>query len=190
MMLAGLTDNIHVPQQYFRKILRAMSEPGTQITLEQAPTWGQLNAASVSVLLTLCDQNTPVYISPNLTQTGTTAALQFYTHAAIEAADVAQFIFVDADAFDAAAYAHGDEIYPEQSSTVVIQIDSLTGGKSLTLTGPGIQGEKNIAPVLSDALLAYYRTQVQKYPLGIDTILTCGAELMAIPRSTCVQEVG
>lgn len=189
-MLAGFTDNIHTPQQHFRRILHAMSEPGTLVDLEQVPTWEPLNAASVGVLLTLCDQNTPVYMSPNLAQDDTTAALQFHTHAAVAGAEKAQFVFVQAGEFNAAAYTHGNEIYPEQSATVVVQVDSLTGGTPLRLTGAGIQTEKTIAPVLSDALLDYYRTQGQRYPLGIDTILTSGAQLIAIPRSTRVQEGG
>lgn len=189
-MLAGLSNNIHTSQQYFRHILHAMSEPGTPVTLAQSPVWQQLNAASVGVLLTLCDQNTPVYLSPSLAQTDTSAAVQFHTHAAITHAEAAQFVFVQASEFNAAAYMHGDEIYPEQSATVVIQVEGLTGGTTLTLTGAGIQTEKTIAPVLSEALLDYYRTQGQRYPLGIDTILTCGTQLMAIPRSTRLQEGG
>lgn len=186
-MLTGLTDNIHAPQHYFRQILLAMSEPATVVTLNQAPTWENLNAASVGVLLTLCDQNTRVHFSDALNSDAVVKSTQFHTQAVISEAQTAHFAFITTDEFNADDFNHGDEVCPEHSATIVIQVDSLTAGKPLTLSGAGIENTKNASPVLSDALLSHYVTQTQRYPLGIDTILTCGEQLIAIPRTTKVE---
>lgn len=186
-MLTGLTDNIHAPQQYFRQILLAMSEPATCVSLSQSPEWEKLNAASVGVLLTLCDQNTHVYFSDTLKSDGIIKSTQFHTQAVISEAQTAHFAFITASEFRADDFNHGDEVCPEHSATVVIQVDSLKDGNPLTLSGAGIKSTKTVSPMMSDALVTHYQHQAKHYPLGIDTILTCGNQLIAIPRTTKVE---
>ena len=51
-------------QQSFRRLLKAMSEPGVIVSLHQlSQGWLPLNLASTSVLLTLADNDTPVWLS-------------------------------------------------------------------------------------------------------------------------------
>lgn len=183
---SGLSNPTHDAQQWFRQLLLAMSEPGTCITNESISKWGRLSSASVATLLTLCDAQTSVYLSPSMADDKITRSVQFHTQATLSEAKNAQFAFITADEFVADTFNQGDETFPEQSTTVVIQLDSLTQGQSLTLSGAGIKTSKNITPLLSPALLRHYLEQSKHYPLGIDTLLVCKHQLLAIPRSTRV----
>ncbi len=44
-----------------------------------------------------------------------------------------------------------------------------------------------VAPQLPPALLDYLVNHPQRFPLGLDLILTCGERLLAIPRTTHVE---
>lgn len=51
-------------QHSFRRLLKAMSEPGVIVSLHQlSQGWLPLNLATTSVLLTLADNDTPVWLS-------------------------------------------------------------------------------------------------------------------------------
>ena len=55
-------------QHSFRRLLKAMSEPGVIVALHQLKRgWQPLNIATTSVLLTLADNDTPVWLSAPLT---------------------------------------------------------------------------------------------------------------------------
>ena len=51
-------------QHSFRRLLKAMSEPGVIVTLHQLKHgWQPLNLATTNALLTLADNDTPVWLS-------------------------------------------------------------------------------------------------------------------------------
>jgi alpha-D-ribose 1-methylphosphonate 5-triphosphate synthase subunit PhnH len=51
-------------QHSFRRLLKAMSEPGVIVSLQQLQHgWQPLNVASTSLLLTLADHETPVWLA-------------------------------------------------------------------------------------------------------------------------------
>ncbi|EIH4233465.1 phosphonate C-P lyase system protein PhnH [Escherichia coli] len=54
-------------QHSFRRLLKAMSEPGVIVALHQLKRgWQPLNIATTSVLLTLADNDTPVWLAAPL----------------------------------------------------------------------------------------------------------------------------
>jgi alpha-D-ribose 1-methylphosphonate 5-triphosphate synthase subunit PhnH len=54
-------------QHSFRRLLKAMSEPGVIVSLQQLQHgWQPLNVASTSLLLTLADHETPVWLASAL----------------------------------------------------------------------------------------------------------------------------
>lgn len=54
-------------QHSFRRLLKAMSEPGVIVSLQQLQHgWQPLNVATTSLLLTLVDHETPVWLAPTL----------------------------------------------------------------------------------------------------------------------------
>ena len=46
-------------QYTFRRILKALSEPGVIVELPGCPTWGALNAASTAVILSISSSRIP-----------------------------------------------------------------------------------------------------------------------------------
>jgi len=78
-------------------------------------------------------------------------------------------------------------IAPETSTTLILQVASLSGGRMLRLTGAGIAEERMVAPQLPECVIHELIERPHPLPLGIDLILTCGERLLAIPRTTHVE---
>lgn len=69
-------------QHSFRRLLKAMSEPGVIVALHQLKRgWQPLNIATTSVLLTLADNDTPVWLSAPLSNDIVNQSLRFHTNA-------------------------------------------------------------------------------------------------------------
>src|SRR5690606_2151270 len=69
-------------QQSFRRLLKAMSEPGVIVSLHQlSHGWQPLHLATPSVLLTLADNDTPVWLSAPLANDIACQNLRFHTSA-------------------------------------------------------------------------------------------------------------
>ncbi|CDZ85301.1 carbon-phosphorus lyase complex subunit [Citrobacter koseri] len=69
-------------QQSFRRLLKAMSEPGVIVALHQLKHgWQPLNLATTSVLLTLVDGDTPVWLAPSINNDIASQNLRFHTSA-------------------------------------------------------------------------------------------------------------
>lgn len=189
-LLTGFTQPIDQSQQAFRLILKALSEPGHIVTLSGSPAWDELNAASTAALLTLADQETPIQLSPALESEQVLTNIRFHSGAPLaNRAEEVCFGLFDAQlqAADLQALPHGSEISPEFSATVVVQLAGLEQGTALRLTGPGIEHQRTIAPQLPPALLDYLLNRPQRFPLGLDFLLTCGERLLALPRTTHVE---
>ncbi|CAI0941366.1 carbon-phosphorus lyase complex subunit [Serratia proteamaculans] len=189
-LLTGFAQPIEQSQQAFRLILKALSEPGHIVTLPDSPIWGALNAASTAALLTLADQETPIQLCLALESEQVLTNIRFHSGAPLaNNAEEVCFALFDAQlqAADLQALPHGSEISPEFSTTVMIQLDSLDQGSALRLTGPGIEQQRVISPSLPPVLLDYLINRPQRFPLGLDFLLTCGERLLALPRTTHVE---
>ena len=156
-------------QHSFRRLLKAMSEPGVIVALHQLKRgWQPLNIATTSVLLTLADNDTPVWLSTPLNNDIVNQSLRFHTNAPLVSQP------------EQATFAVTDE-------ALILQVASLSGGRMLRLTGAGIAEERMIAPQLPECILHELTERPHPFPLGIDLILTCGERLLAIPRTTHVE---
>jgi alpha-D-ribose 1-methylphosphonate 5-triphosphate synthase subunit PhnH len=178
-------------QQSFRRLLKAMSEPGAIVALHSLQQgWAPLNIATTSVLLTLADNDTPVWVSEALTSEATAQNVRFHTNSPLAPApELAQFAVAN-DSISSVqlnALAQGTDVAPDASATLILQVSSLSGGRMLRLTGAGIQEERMIAPQLPDCVIHELTERPHPFPLGIDLILTCGERLLAIPRTTHVE---
>ncbi|MBN3855605.1 phosphonate C-P lyase system protein PhnH, partial [Paraburkholderia sp. Ac-20340] len=86
------------------------------------------------------------------------------------------------------AFACGTAESPEQSATVFVRVDSLTGGAPLTLSGPGIETTQSFTPAGLPARFWQERAALAPlFPCGIDFYFVCGAQLVGLPRTTCVE---
>lgn len=190
-LLAGFDQPIEQSQSAFRLILKALSEPGVIVELPNCPAWGALNAASTAVILTLADQETPLQLCADLKSEQVLTNIRFHTGAplATRQEDIHLAVWDDQlQPAELSALPHGNEVSPEFGATLVVQVAALAGNHTLCLSGPGIEKQREIAPPLPAALRAYLLERPQRFPLGLDIILTCGERLMALPRTTRVEE--
>jgi alpha-D-ribose 1-methylphosphonate 5-triphosphate synthase subunit PhnH len=191
-MRPGLADPVLDSQRIFRQLLDAMSSPGRVVTLASAePPLPPLNAASLAICLTLVDLDTPIWLDAAARTAEVMAHLRFHCGCRIvEEPGQARFaVVVDAmampalDRFDA-----GTDEYPDRSATVIVQTRALTAGAGRRLTGPGIESE---AWLDADGLAAGFwpdlRANRDRFPRGVDVLLTAGASVAALPRTTRVE---
>src|SRR4029453_8597860 len=94
--------------------------------------------------LTLFDHDTPVWLDPEMSGTPDVARwLKFHTSAPVVADSSACHFALIGDAQNLPSldrFAFGSDEYPDRSTTLILQVDSLTSGPAFELTGPGIDG--------------------------------------------------
>jgi len=88
-------------------------------------------------------------------------------------------------------FALGTSEYPDRSTTVIIQVDSLASGRSFELHGPGIDGVATLqASIKPFDLFERLRINEALFPRGIDVVLVADDAVVAIPRTTRVVSKG
>ncbi|WP_145525160.1 phosphonate C-P lyase system protein PhnH [Yersinia vastinensis] len=177
-------------QHAFRRILKALSEPGVLVSLPHSMGWQPLTPAATSILLTLADQETPLYLEAPLNSDSVQQNLRFHTGAPLVASSSDSSFALFSNAITEKQIANcpvGSELSPEHSATVIVQVDSLHQGVPLRLHGPGIEHRRIVAPKLPTSVLNYLLNRPAAFPAGVDFLLTCGENLMAIPRTTYVE---
>ena len=184
-----IPDSVIVTQATFRAVLGAVAAPGTVQPLATtilAPP--PLATAAAAVALTLCDHDTPIWLDPALRVNDQVAAwLRLHCGCRLVAEPRnAAFALVGAprqlppvDAFDV-----GTADYPDRSTTIVLQVESLRSGPPLALSGPGIR-DRNVlcADGLPHDMPARLAANRALFPRGVDFILVAASEIAALPRS-------
>jgi alpha-D-ribose 1-methylphosphonate 5-triphosphate synthase subunit PhnH len=190
---AGFSDPVFQSQGTFRALLAALSEPGLACDLGDAilPPAG-LEAATAIALLTLADYETPIWLPAALRDGPAGAWLRFHCGAAL-VDDPARAAFAVIGGATAepklAAFNAGDDQFPDRSTTLLVQCAGLTGGEVVALEGPGIPGQRSIAPTgLRRGFWAEVEGNAALYPLGVDLLLVHGAQVLGLPRSTQIVE--
>lgn len=187
----GFADPTRDSQAVFRRVMDAIARPGTIQDLSFAPQPPQgLGRAAAAVALTLFDYETLVWLDP-LVRTGLAADwLRFhcacpFTETPGEAAFA---IVIDAQACPPlTSFNPGDAKYPDRSTTLIVQVPGLVGGRCATLEGPGIRGRTSIAPPgLEPGFWAQVQDNHARFQFGVDVILAAGDLVAGLPRSTRV----
>jgi alpha-D-ribose 1-methylphosphonate 5-triphosphate synthase subunit PhnH len=185
----GFADPVHDTQAVFRTLLDALSRPGTVGVIENVlPEVRATRAdlAAFAALLALCDYATPVWLAQPDTALG--SSLRFHTGAPLvdEPAQAAFAYLHDAGTLPPLqSFALGAAESPEQSVTLLIGVEALTGGAPIVLSGPGIQHTATIAPVgLPERFWRERAALAPLFPCGVDCYLVCGARLIGLPRTT------
>ena len=187
-LAAGLLDEVHETQSAFRALLDALARPGQVNTLAPALPGVALGGAMARLLLTLCDEETPVWwqnADPDLQHW-----LRFHTGATVAPRPaMASFaLLTDVGSAPALAdFAAGSAESPEFSSTLVIELPSLQGGTQTQWRGPGIQEQRRLAlPGLSADFWTQWQVNHAAFPQGVDIIFTCAEQIVGLPRTTRV----
>jgi alpha-D-ribose 1-methylphosphonate 5-triphosphate synthase subunit PhnH len=189
MLAPGFSDPVLASQAVFRTVMEAMARPGSiaEIDVAIAPP-APLGTAAAALALTLLDFETPFWLDPALAAAPEVDGwLKFHTGARRTADPAsAAFAFVVQPAampgFD--AFSLGSSEYPDGSTTVVLEVETLTDDDAFRLTGPGIKGSRSLAAApLPPDFAARMAENRARFPRGVDLVLTCGQRLAALPRS-------
>jgi alpha-D-ribose 1-methylphosphonate 5-triphosphate synthase subunit PhnH len=183
-------------QSTFRAILDVTASPGTVRPVAAAvPPPAPLSAGAAAVALTLCDNDTPVWLDAGLRESEAVRQwLRFHCGCKlVDAPGDAAFAFVSTAAalppFE--NFNLGTPDYPDRSTTIVLAVETLQAGPPLALTGPGIRDRQVLraAPLPAD-MLARLADNRALFPCGVDLILVTADEVAALPRSVrlAVQE--
>ncbi len=185
----AFADPVHDAQATFRALLQASSRPGTAVPLPlQVPGAREagLCPALAALVLTLCDVDTPVHW-PGLAAPAT-AWLRFHVGAPpVDHASQAQFVVAldTPPALDTLRAGSGEA--PETSATLLLRLPRLDGGTVMRWRGPGIEHVRDVALPVPAAFWQAWTAQHARFPLGVDVVVTDGARLVGLPRTT---EVG
>ena len=189
-MPAGFADKVLSAQSTFRSVMDAMARPGSVQRIEAASgVPAPMMSGSAAIALTLFDQDTPVWLDAAMAATPAVAKwIKFHTSAPVVAdASVSSFALV-AEAYalpDFASFSFGTAEYPDRSSTLILQVESLTEGPAYELRGPGIDGVAVLRATLDvPDLVERLALNANLFPRGIDLILVADDVVVAIPRTT------
>ncbi|MGC1306249.1 MAG: phosphonate C-P lyase system protein PhnH [Phormidesmis sp.] len=185
--LPGFKDITHDSQKTFRALLEALANPGNplNIAVDMTPPKG-LTASSAAACLTLTDLETAVWLQPDLASdvkdwlrfhagcrfTTTASKADFAVVADVENIDLKQFCWGSAEA-------------PEASTTLLIQVNALQGGETVTLSGPGILHRQKISPQLPLSFWQQWQANYSAYPQGVDAFLFDAHSVLGLPRTAC-----
>jgi alpha-D-ribose 1-methylphosphonate 5-triphosphate synthase subunit PhnH len=189
VLTGGFAEPVFEAQSVFKMLMDGMARPGTiQTVAADVTAPAPLGIAAGAIGLTLCDHDTPVWLSAGLARSAIPEWLGFHTGAPLttEKAE-ARFAFVEAGTMLSTfgLFAAGTQEYPDRSTTVVIELADLEGGRRLALMGPGIQSVTEIAPVgLPETFLRLWTENRALFPRGIDIVLTAGKRFLCLPRTT------
>jgi alpha-D-ribose 1-methylphosphonate 5-triphosphate synthase subunit PhnH len=187
---AGFADKVLSAQSVFRSVMDAMARPGSVQRIQAAAgAPGAMMRGAAAIALTLFDHDTPVWLDGRMSATADVAKwLKFHTSAPVVGdSSIASFALVgdpeNLPALD--RFAFGSNEYPDRSTTLILQVGSLTDGPVVELQGPGIDGSTALcASIQPRDLFERLAINATLFPRGIDVVLVHDDSIVAIPRTT------
>jgi alpha-D-ribose 1-methylphosphonate 5-triphosphate synthase subunit PhnH len=189
----GFGDPERDAQAVFRAVLEAMSRPGRIVPLGAATSApAPLPNLAAAVALALCDQDTPLWITPGFMTAA--AWLKFHTGVPV-VTDPARAAFAILDGANLPVeldrFPVGSALAPEDGATLIVALGALSAepaGQGVRLTGPGIETEHRLAAKGVDpALWRHCAANAARFPAGHDLVLCAVDHLACLPRSTRVE---
>jgi alpha-D-ribose 1-methylphosphonate 5-triphosphate synthase subunit PhnH len=196
-------DEVFDAQAHYRLLLDSMARPGKINVMPrmELTTPRGIHAAGALVGFALLNSDVTYYVDGPAAED---VSLYLLVNTSARPAEVeeADYAYVDGTAAAELLYRlkTGTLPYPENSATVIAAVDELggegaagamsgSGGLVLTLSGPGVDGERRLSVAGIDAaLLEALVTINAEFPLGIDLVLTDPTGRIAcIPRSSRVR---
>ena len=177
----GFTDGPIEAAKAFRQIMTVMARPGEILDVSGAQPPAPFSIAAGTLLLTLCDPETPVYLAPSFDLPSVRDWITFHTGAPFTDAETAQFAVGAWDEFPRSAFQIGTPEYPDRSATLIVEMDELAPAGA-TLRGPGIKESSTLSLPETGA----FQQNAMLFPLGLDFFFTHGSSIAALPRTTKV----
>jgi alpha-D-ribose 1-methylphosphonate 5-triphosphate synthase subunit PhnH len=167
-----------------------MARPGSVQRIQPAVGAADIMMRGTAALaLTLFDHDTPIWLDSRMSATPDVGKwLKFHTSAPVVAdASIAGFALVgDPENLPAVdRFAFGSNEYPDRSTTLILQVESLSTGPEVALQGPGIDGTATLrASIQPGDLFERLAINAALFPRGIDVVLVHDDCIVAIPRTT------
>jgi alpha-D-ribose 1-methylphosphonate 5-triphosphate synthase subunit PhnH len=193
---AGFADKVLSAQSTFRSVMDAMARPGSvQRIRAVAGAPAAMMRGTAAIALTLFDHDTPIWLDSGMSRSSDVAKwLKFHTSAPVVAdSSICNFALIgDAQNLPALdRFAFGSNEYPDRSTTLILQAESLTRGPAFELQGPGIDGSALLqAMIQPNNLFERLAINAALFPRGIDVVLVHDDAIVAIPRTTRVAAQG
>ena len=187
---AGFADKVLSAQSTFRAVMEAMARPGSvQRVTASVGTPPPMMRGVAAIALTLFDHDTSIWFDEKMSETVDVARwLKFHSGAPIVAdSSICHFALIgDAIALpDLSRFALGSNEYPDRSTTLILQVGSLTQGPAYELRGSGIDGVAILNATLEPRdLFDRLAINAALFPRGIDVVLVADDAIVAIPRTT------
>jgi alpha-D-ribose 1-methylphosphonate 5-triphosphate synthase subunit PhnH len=186
----GMYDKVLSAQSTFRSVMNAMANPGSVQDVGadvSAPL--PLMRGSAAIALTLFDHDTPIWLDGRMSDCPEVANwLKFHSGApVVTTPSFSSFALIsDGCALpDLDSFSLGTSEYPDRSTTVILQVESLTQGCPYELRGPGINGAIVLrATIEPKDLFERLAVNASLFPRGLDVVLVADKEIVAIPRTT------
>jgi len=187
---AGFADKVLSAQTTFRSVMDAMARPATmrRVTASVGRP-SSLMIGTAAIALTLFDHDTPIWLDGRMSAAPEiTEWLKFHSGAPVTADCFAcSFALAghgkELPAFD--RFSLGSNEYPDRSTTLILQVESLSEGRVYELHGPGIDGTAILrATIEPDDLFDRLAINAKLFPRGLDVMLVHDDAVVAIPRTT------
>jgi alpha-D-ribose 1-methylphosphonate 5-triphosphate synthase subunit PhnH len=187
---SGFADKVLSAQTIFRSVMDTMARPGSVHCIASASGMPPgVMRGTAAIALTLFDQDTPLWLDPRMSEAPEVEKwLKFHTSAPVVSdPSISSFALIgnaaELPALD--RFSFGTNEYPDRSTTLILQVESLREGLAFELSGPGIEGttvlQARIEPL---DLFARLAINAKLFPRGIDVVLVADDAIVAIPRTT------
>jgi len=187
---SGFADKVLSAQSTFRAVMDAMARPGSvKQALAAVGAPEPMMQGTAAIALTLFDHDTPIWLDAKMSGTfGVAKWLKFHSGApVVDDPAICSFALIGNGAAlpDLSSFALGTSEYPDRSTTLILQVDSLTDVSAYELHGPGIDGIAILRAMIAPGDL-FDRLTINEalFPRGVDVVLVSGDSIVAIPRST------
>lgn len=185
----------------FRVALTALSEPGRIVETQGlapaafGPPPAPISLAAASLLELLADPDAPYWLGPERSSADAQKRFSFLCGAAPATAPGAAHYLLGGWselARHLGALRLGTPERPDLSATLIVECRSLDGGPQRWVSGPGVDGAREIAPDPGTApdsapdLWSFLEANARRFPLGVDVYLCAGAAMMGLPRTATV----
>jgi alpha-D-ribose 1-methylphosphonate 5-triphosphate synthase subunit PhnH len=182
-LTGGFTEAAPQAARAFRAAMNALARPGRIETISGARAPAPVSSAAATLLLTLCDGETPLHLAPGHDGPEIRDWVAFHIGAPIVAPREAMFAVGGWAALAPLdAYPMGTSEYPDRSATLIVERAEL-GAQGPRLAGPGIETVARLT--LPET--AAFRANRALFPLGLDFFFTAGDRVAALPRTTHVE---
>lgn len=188
-------DLVEYTQTTFRSLLDSMARPGKinkidDYNLNFKDTFSNY---IIGMAATLLDQEVSFYI--NNCDFETEQKIKMLTGSNKEIIEKSDYVFIlKNEKLDFSKLKKGSLEYPDESATIIYQVDSISkkfqeGAYGLTLQGSGIKDTSKIyIRGITPNILEHWNENSKIYPLGIDFIFVDEkGSIVCIPRSTKVR---